>query len=88
MLDDTPLAHFLIECRVQLTRTFTPEQYAKATESWAWLDVTGKEPIFTSAFGDIFFTAIDGFWWLDSVEGTLTRPWRTADELSDTLSSA
>jgi hypothetical protein len=54
---------------------------AKATESWAWLGLVGKTPIFTFAFGDIFFTAADGFWFLDTVEGTLTRPWRTADDL-------
>ena len=78
----------LVECGVQLTRTFTPEQYAKATESWAWLDLAGKKPIFTSAFGDVFFAAADGFWWLDTVQGTLTRPWRTADELSAVLNSA
>jgi hypothetical protein len=46
---------------VRLTRTFTPEQYAKALESWAWLDLAGKKPVFTSAFGDIFFSAADGF---------------------------
>jgi hypothetical protein len=73
---------------VQLTRTFTPEQYAMATESWAWLGLAGKTPLFTSAFGDVFFKAADGFWWLDTVEGTLSRPWRTADELRAALNSA
>jgi hypothetical protein len=73
---------------VQLTRTFTPEQYAEATESWAWLDLAGKKPVFTSAFGDIFFSAADGYWWLDTLEGTLTRPWQTADELRADLNSA
>lgn len=73
---------------MQLTRTFRPEQYAKATESWAWLDLVGKKPVFASAFGDIFFSAADGFWWLDTLEGTLTRPWRTADELRADLNSA
>ncbi|MCU7728936.1 DUF1851 domain-containing protein [Actinoplanes sp. KI2] len=84
---DVALAYWLTAA-VQLTRTFTPEQYAMATESWAWLDLAGKTPIFASAFGDIFFRAADGFWWLDTVEGTLTRPWRTADELSAALNSA
>jgi len=78
----------LVQYRVQLTRNFTPEQYAEATESWGWLDLAGKTPIFTSPFGDIFFQAADGFWWLDTLEGTLTRPWQTADELSAALNSA
>jgi hypothetical protein len=73
---------------VQLTKTFTREQYAKATESWGWLGLAGKTPIFTSPFGDIFFQATDGFWWLDTLEGTLTRPWRSADELNAALNSA
>jgi len=73
---------------MQLTRTFTAEQYAQATESWSWLGLVGKTPIFTSPFGDVFFRASDGFWWLDTLEGTLTRPWQTADELNAALSSA
>jgi hypothetical protein len=72
---------------VPLTRTFTPEQYAGATESWGWLDLAGKTPIFASPFGDVFYRAADGFWWLDTLEGTLTRPWRTADELNSALNS-
>ena len=78
----------LVEYRVQLTRTFTPEQYAQATESWGWLGLAGKTPIFTSPFGDVFFRADDGFRWLDTLEGTLTRPWLTADELNAVLNSA
>lgn len=70
-----------------LTRAFTPEQYAEATESWGWLDLSGKTPIFTSPFGDVFYRAHDGFWWLDILEGALTRPWRSADELNSTLAS-
>jgi hypothetical protein len=84
---DVALACWL-NAAVQLTRIFTPDQYAKATEPWAWLGLAGKTPIFASAFGDIFFTAADGFWFLDTVEGTLTRPWRTADELNAALNSA
>jgi hypothetical protein len=77
----------LIQYRVLLTRTFTPEQYAEATESWGWLDLAGKTPIFASPFGDVFYRADDGFWWLDTLEGTLTRPWRTPDELNSALNS-
>jgi len=78
----------LVHYRVLLTRTFTRAQYAAATESWRWLDLAGKTPIFTSPFGDVFFRARDGFWWLDTLDGTLTRPWRTADEVKAELNSA
>ena len=57
---------------MDLTRTFTQEQYAAALESWEWIGLDGKTPVFTSAFGDVFFRAADGFWWLDTLEGTLT----------------
>ena len=73
---------------VELTRRFTERQYAEATQSWHWLDLAGKTPLFTSAFGDIFFRAADGFWWLDTLEGTLTRPWRTAEHLQSELNTA
>ena len=32
----------------------------QATESWGWLGLAGKTPIFTSPFGDVFFRADDG----------------------------
>ena len=35
----------------------------------------------------MFFQAADGFWWLDTLEGTLERPWATADELRDELNT-
>lgn len=45
-------------------------------ESWAWLPGLHDEvPRLTSAFGDVFLQGEDGFWFLDTVEGTLTRRW-------------
>ncbi|MER7244440.1 hypothetical protein [Kribbella sp. NPDC000426] len=72
---------------MELTRTFTTEQYTRALESWGFLDLGGKTPVFTSPFGDVFFQAADGFWWLDTLEGTLTRPWATADDLRAELNT-
>jgi len=60
---------------MELTRSFTADQFARALESWDWADIQGKQPLFTSPFGDVFFRAHDGFWFLDLLEGTLTRPW-------------
>lgn len=73
---------------MDLTRSFTPEQYARALESWDWADLAEKVPVFTSPFGDVFFKAADGFWFLDLVEGTLTLTWPTAAELTADLNTA
>jgi hypothetical protein len=73
---------------VDLTRSFTAEQFARALESWDWAGVQGKQPLFTSPFGDVFFQAQDGFWFLDLLEGTLTTPWPGADELRAELDTA
>jgi hypothetical protein len=72
---------------MKLTRVFSAEQYTLATSSWQWLDLGGKTPLFTSSFGDIFFRASDGFWWLDTLEGSLTRPWPTAEQMQAELNT-
>jgi hypothetical protein len=41
-----------------------------------------------SPFGDVFFRAHDGFWYLDTPEAALIRPWVTADELKAALNGA
>jgi hypothetical protein len=71
-----------------LTRTFTPDQYAHALESWQWLDVAGKQPVFATPFGDVVFQAADGFWWLDALGGELSRPWASAEAMQAELNTA
>jgi Domain of unknown function (DUF1851) len=68
-------------------RSFTAEQYAQALASWRWAGLDGKSALFTSPFGDVFFASEDGYWYLDTQEGSLTRPWRTAAELESELAS-
>ncbi len=68
-----------------LTKSFSPDQFHRALESWQWLGVEDKSPIFTSLFGDVFFQSRDGFWLLDTLEATLTRPWASTGELRATL---
>jgi hypothetical protein len=72
---------------VKFTREFDAEQYAVATRSWQWLDLGGKTPLFASLFGDVFFRGSDGLWWLDTLEGSLTRPWTTAAQLQAELNT-
>ena len=73
---------------MELTRSFSADQFARALESWDWADIQGKQPLFTSPFGDVFFQAQDGFWFLDLLEGTLTRSWPDADTLRAELNTA
>jgi len=69
-------------------RRFSAGQYAAALESWSWLDLSGKAALCTSPFGDVFLEASDGVWWLDVLEGTLTRPWAARTEFAAALSTA
>lgn len=72
---------------MDLTRTFTTAEFTRGLEAWGWLDIAAKAPIFASPFGDVFFQAPDGFWWLDTLEGHLSRPWATADALRADLNT-
>jgi hypothetical protein len=73
---------------VELTRTFDAQTLANALDSWGWIGLEGKTPVFTSALGDVFFRAADGFWFLDRLAGTLTHPWETAEQLQADLDTA
>ncbi|MBT2532161.1 DUF1851 domain-containing protein [Arthrobacter sp. ISL-48] len=68
-------------------RRFPPALYAAALESWSFLDFAGKSPLFTSPFGDVFFQADNGFWFLDVLAGELNHQWSTQDELNAELNS-
>lgn len=70
-----------------LTKTFSADEYARALESWRWLGVEGKTPVLTSLFGDVFLQDAAGYWYLDTLEGTLTLTWRTRDEIQAALDS-
>jgi hypothetical protein len=72
---------------MQMMKVFTAEQYERALDSWAWIGVAGKEPVFTSLFGDVFFRSADGFWFLDTIAGTLSLEWTAEAELRQTLDS-
>ncbi|MBB5868511.1 hypothetical protein F4553_001890 [Allocatelliglobosispora scoriae] len=58
-----------------LTATFSDDAYARALDSWTFLDLTGKTPLFTNLFGDVFLQSADGCWFLDTVEGSLGMLW-------------
>jgi hypothetical protein len=71
---------------MDLTKRFGDREFATALESWAWLGLEGLAPRFTSLFGDVFFEAGDGSWWfLDTFEGELLRPWESYTDLAAEL---
>ena len=71
---------------MEAIRRFTDEQFGNALESWTWLDLAGKAPLCASPFGDVFLEdPTGGVWWLDTLEGTLTRPWPTRGEFASAV---
>lgn len=72
---------------VEVLRTFSPDAFAYGLASWSWLGVHGKTPRFTNAFGDVFLESLEGWWFLDTVEGSLELRWSTAVDLYTELDS-
>lgn len=73
---------------LQLTKSFRQADYAAALEAWAWTDLADKTPIFTSLFADVFFASPEGCWFLDTIEGKLSRQWQDQDQLTAALATA
>ena len=72
---------------MQLTKTFAQESYSAALESWSWLPLADKVPVLATVFGDVFLQDVEGYWFLDSVEGKLAKVASTAEELKAILST-
>ncbi|MEV0297766.1 T6SS immunity protein Tdi1 domain-containing protein [Nocardia sp. NPDC050710] len=72
---------------MELVKPFTAQQFEQGLASWAWIGLDGKTPLCASLFGDVFFEAEDGLWWLDSLNGELTRPWDDPDALEAELNT-
>ncbi|WP_369372816.1 hypothetical protein AB1046_04655 [Promicromonospora sp. Populi] len=66
---------------MHLIREFAPDAYEFALSSWSWIGIGDKTPRFASCFGDMFLESIEGWWFLDTVEGTLERRWNTIDTM-------
>ncbi|MEU8899013.1 T6SS immunity protein Tdi1 domain-containing protein [Nocardia sp. NPDC048505] len=73
---------------MELIKSFTTEQFESALASWEWIGLADKTPLCASIFGDVFFDSADGLWWLDTLNGELTRPWDNADDLAKDLDTA
>lgn len=72
---------------LRLTKTFPPDRYAEALESWAWIGLDGKAPILSSLFGHVFLQSAEGYWYLDVISGSLEMLWPDAASLQAVLDS-
>jgi hypothetical protein len=68
-----------------LTKSFSPDRYADALESWEWIGLDDKAPTFTSLFGHVFLQNREGYWYLDVISGTLEMLWPDAATLQAVL---
>lgn len=68
-------------------RPFDPRSFSYGLAAWSWLGLDGKTPRFATVFGDVVLESLEGWWFLDTVEGTLEMRWPTAVELSNELDS-
>ena len=63
------------------------EDIEAALESWGWLDFKNKFPFITTAFGDVFFEANEGIYFLDSIGGTFEKVANSKSELQEILNT-
>ncbi|MBE1874399.1 T6SS immunity protein Tdi1 domain-containing protein [Myceligenerans pegani] len=66
---------------MQMLRTFAKDAFRFGLASWRWLGISGKTPRFTTCFGDVFLESLEGWWFLDTMEGTLELRWTTAVDM-------
>jgi hypothetical protein len=72
---------------VEHLRPFAPRAFQYGLAAWSWLDLAGKTPRFATVFGDVLLESLEGWWFLDTVEGSLDLRWTTAVELTAELDS-
>jgi len=63
---------------MKLLRTFPKVAFEFGLASWRWMGIREQTPRFATCFGDIFLESLDGWWFLDTVEGTLELRWTSA----------
>ena len=59
----------------------------KGLEAWDWIDFSGKEPLITTCFGDVFFESNDGIYFLDTLEGSLEKVAPSKEALQEILNT-
>jgi hypothetical protein len=64
-----------------------PVKLTQALAGWKWIGIEGMTPIVTTAFACVFFRADNGIWFLDTLEGTLSRVCSTEADLNALLAT-
>lgn len=73
---------------MELIRRFPAALLTQVLSEWAWLpETSGKTPLVVSPFGDVFLQGDDGVWFLDCLEGTITREWESPQALQAELNT-
>ena len=72
---------------MKMLRTFPKVAFEFGLASWKWLGIREQTPRFATCFGDIFLESLDGWWFLDTVEGTLELRWNSAVSMYEELES-
>lgn len=72
---------------MEAVRRFSPKQYSDGLESWSFLKLKRKIPLFASPFGDVFLKARDGIWFLDTVGGSLKLICKSEADLQSLLNT-
>lgn len=63
---------------MKLLRTFPKFAFDFGLASWHWVGLRDQTPRFATCFGDVFLESLDGWWFLDTIEGTLELRWTSA----------
>ena len=63
---------------MKLLRTFPKVAFEFGLASWQRLGLREQTPRFATCFGDLFLESLDGWWFLDTIEGTLELRWTSA----------
>ena len=63
------------------------DKLRSALNAWLWLGLEGKTPIRVTAFADVFFSAPDGVWFLDTLEGKLERVCTSVHDLDQIVAT-
>lgn len=73
---------------MELIRRFDDETFSRGLADWQWLIGDRRlRPLAASMFGDVFLQGDDGVWFLDSLEGSLTRHWADGQALQAALNT-
>lgn len=73
---------------MDLIRRVPSDELTRHLADWDWLPgLDALEPFAVTAFGDVLLTGPDGVWFLDTLEGKLSREWDSLDAAQAALAT-